>query len=174
MAATATTHLTGSPAADLIFGGSGNDILIGGGGQRHAVWRRRTTTSSATRHSGAFANGVADDPGDDFNFGGPGFDNFVWEPGDGADFNNGGEDGADIFRFFGDADANTFELRQGGTPTHLNAAIGAVVIDNHGVEDIVIGALGGADTITVQDIYATEVVTVNVGCRRGRRGWRMR
>ena len=61
-------------------------------------------------------NGVADDPGNDFNFGGPGFDNFVWEPGDGFDSNNGGEDAADIFRVFGDAADNVFDLRREARP----------------------------------------------------------
>ena len=151
--------LTGGNVDDTIYGGFGNDILIGGAGN---------DTQYGEEGQDIFGNptltpdGVADDPGNDFNFGGPGFDNFVWEPGDGPDSNNGGEDGADIFRGFGSAGADTIDVRQGGTPTHLNVQIGPAVIDNHGIEDIVISSLGGADIISVQDIYATEVVTINV------------
>ena len=158
--------LIGSPAADNIFGGFGNDILVGGAGddfqhgeEGNDIFGNLTLTP----------NGVADDAGVDNNFGGPGFDNFIWEPGDGADFNNGGDDGADIFRFFGNAAANTFLLTTGGTPTHFNAFIGAVLIDNHGIEDVIVDGQGGADTFTVNDLFTTEVVNINVESRRGRR-----
>ena len=36
------------------------------------------------------------------------------------------------------------------------------MIDNHGVEDIIVNALGGTDTITVLDLFPTEVVTLNL------------
>ncbi|MEQ1859298.1 MAG: FG-GAP-like repeat-containing protein [Chthoniobacteraceae bacterium] len=151
--------IIGSPQADTLYGGAGNDVLVGGAGvdsqygeDGNDIFGNPTLTP----------DGVADDAGNDFNFGGPGFDNFVWEPGDGADFNNGGEDGADIFRFFGNAGANVFTLRSGGTPTHFNALIGAVNIDNHGIEDVIVDGQGGADTFTVDDLFATEVVSLNL------------
>ncbi len=151
--------LIGSPNPDEIYGGSGDDILIGGAGEDYQYGEDGNDIfGNATLN----ADGVADDAGIDHNFGGAGFDNFVWEPGDGADINNGGEDGADIFRFFGDANANTFTLRPGGTATHFNALFGAVTIDNHGIEDVVVSALGGADTITVADLFPTEVVSLNL------------
>jgi hypothetical protein len=147
----------GTNLNDIIYGGAGNDILIGGigsdtqyGEDGNDIFGNATLT----------ANGVADDPGVDFNHGGAGFDNFVWEPGDDADFNNGGDDGADIFRFFGDGGANSFILQSGGTPTHFNALFGATTIDNHGIEDVVVDGQGGADTFILNDLYATEVVNV--------------
>ncbi len=154
--------LIGSPLADTIFGGPGNDTLIGGGGNDFQYGEDGNDTFGNPTLT---SNGVADDPGDDFNFGGSGFDNFVWEPGDGEDVNNGGDDGADIFRFFGGAAGDTFTLRSGGTPTHFNALFNAIVIDNHGIEDVLVDPLGGDDTVIVNDLFQTEVlnVTVNAG-----------
>ena len=152
-------NIVGSPNPDLIYGGSGNDVLIGGAGDDYLYGE---DGNDIFGNPNLVNNGVADDPGVDSNFGGAGFDNFVWEPGDGQDINNGGEDAADIFRFFGDANANAFTLRAGGTPTHFNALFGAVNIDNHGIEDVVVSALGGADTITVGDLFPTEVVALNL------------
>ena len=132
-------NIVGSPNPDIIFAGAGNDIIVGGGGD---------DTSHGEDGNDIFGNpslvpnGVADDPGSDFNHGGEGFDNFIWEPGDGPDFNNGGNDAADIFRFFGNAAANVFLLTTGGTPTHFNALIGAVLIDNHGIEDVIVDGQG--------------------------------
>lgn len=152
--------IRGSDLNDVIFGGSGNDILMGGIGNdtQHGEDGR-----DIFGNPGLAADANADDPGTDFNFGGAGDDNFVWEPGDGTDFNQGGNDGADIFRFFGRAaTADTFTLRSGGTPTHLNAVFNAATIDNHGVEDFLINPLTGNDTININDIFATEVVNVTV------------
>jgi Dockerin type I domain/RTX calcium-binding nonapeptide repeat (4 copies) len=149
----------GSDLNDIIYGGAGNDILMGGIGSDTQYGEDGNDNFG---NPALTADGVADDAGTDFSHGGAGFDNFVWEPGDGPDFNNGGDDGADIFRFFGNAGANTFTLREGGTPTHFNALIGALVIDNHGIEDVIVDGQGGADTFTVNDLFTTEVVSINL------------
>lgn len=149
----------GSTLVDSLYGGPGNDILVGGGGDDFLYGEEGNDIFGNTTLT---PNGVADDPGVDSAFGGEGFDNFVWEPGDGADINNGGGDAADIFRFFGNASANAFILRSGGTATHFNALIGAVNIDNHGIEDVVVDGQGGGDTYTVEDLFATEVVSINL------------
>ncbi len=151
--------IVGSPQDDLSFGGAGNDILVGGMG---------SDTQYGEDGNDIFGNptlaadGTADDPGTDFNFGGNGFDNFVWEPGDGTDFNNGGDDGADIFRFFGGAAGDTFVLRPGGTPTHFNAVFNGAVIDNHGIEDVLVDPMAGDDTVAINDLFTTEVVNVSI------------
>ncbi len=151
--------IVGSPQVDSIYGGAGNDILVGGAGNDFEYGEEGNDTFGNLTLT---PDGIADDAGADQAFGGEGFDNFVWEPGDGADVNNGGGDAADIFRFFGNAAANVFTLRQGGTPTHFNALIGALVIDNHGIEDVIVDGQGGADTFVVEDLYATEVVSINL------------
>ncbi|MDA1053079.1 MAG: dockerin type I domain-containing protein [Planctomycetota bacterium] len=157
--------IRGSDLADIIYGGAGNDILMGGLGNDFLYGEEGNDIFGNPTLS---ADGVADDPGADQNFGGAGFDNFVWEAGDGPDVNNGGDDGADIFRFFGNLNGGvpldeTFELRAGGTPTHLNAVFnGVVTVDNHGIEDVIVDGLGGADSFIVNDLFTTEVVSVNL------------
>lgn len=150
----------GSTLVDSLYGGAGNDILVGGAGDDFLYGEEGNDTFGNTTLT---PNGAADDAGNDAAFGGEGFDNFVWEPGDGADINNGGGDAADIFRFFGSAAAGqAFVLRPGGTATHFNALIGAVNIDNHGIEDVIVDGQGGGDTFTVEDLFTTEVVSINL------------
>ena len=156
--------LVGTSEDDILFGGFGNDILIGGGGSDHSFGEEGQDIFG---NADLTTFGVADDPGQDFNFGGPGFDNFVWEPGDANDVNQGGDDGADIFRFIGRAAADTFDLQSGGTPTHFNALFNGVVIDNHGIEDVLVDPLGDNDTINVHDLFATEVVNVTINAAGG-------
>ncbi|MFK8114092.1 MAG: choice-of-anchor Q domain-containing protein [Rubripirellula sp.] len=151
--------IRGSDLNDTIFGSTGNDTLMGGIGNDTSHGELGNDTFG---NPGLASDGTPDDPGTDFNFGGDGFDNFVWEPGDGPDFNQGGDAGSDIFRFFGRAAADTFDLQSGGTPTHFNALFNGVVIDNHGVEDVRLDPLGGNDTINVNDLFATEVVNVTI------------
>jgi Ca2+-binding RTX toxin-like protein len=151
--------LIGSPASDTIFGGAGDDTLIGGGG---VDFQYGEEGNDLFGNPALASNGVADDAGNDVNFGGSGADVFVWEPGDGSDFNNGGDDGGDVFIFFGNGVANTMTLQSGSTPTHLSAVFGAAVIDNVGVEDVVVNPLAGNDTITVNDLFATEVINVTI------------
>ncbi len=157
---------TGSTAALVIDGGTGNDVLIGG-------------TLADTIYGGdgndRFGDPVAgdtaaNDPGNDFYFGGAGFDRFVWDPGDGNDIINGGGDSADIAEYHGDGNANAITLSAaGGAPTHFNITLGGALVDYHGVETVIINALGGADTITVNDLFTTEVasVTINHGTADG-------
>jgi len=156
--------LIGSPAADNIFGGAGNDIIIGGGGVDNEYGEDGNDRFGDLLLTG---NGVADDPGADFMFGGDGIDQFIWEPGDGADVIQGGVDGVDILRFFGGVAAETFTLNPAaGAPTHFNITINAApTIDTHGVEQIIVSGLGGADDFIVADLTPTEVesVLIDVG-----------
>ncbi len=147
--------LIGTPLADNIFGGAGNDILIGGAGVDHEYGEDGNDRFGDLLLTG---NGVADDAGADFMFGGDGIDQFIWEPGDGSDNISGGDDGSDILRFFGDAGANAFVLNPNAVaPTHMNTILGGANVDTHGVEQIIVSGLAGADTFTVADLTPTEV-----------------
>ena len=104
--------LIGSPAADNIFGGPGNDVLIGGGGIDHEYGEEG---NDILGNPSAVGNGAADDPGNDFLFGGDDSDIFVWEPGDGSDTIEGGDGSSDILTFIGAAGIDNFTLTAVGT-----------------------------------------------------------
>ena len=155
--------ISGGLGADLIFGGTGDDILVGGGGDDVVHGEEGNDGfGDPTALAPAVVDATANDPGVDRFFGGPGFDRFVWIRVTEPTSSTAVRMVPTYSEFNGSAGADVFSLRPGGTPTHFNAAIGAVVIDNHGVEDIIVNALGGADTITVLDLFPTEVVTLNL------------
>ncbi len=164
MPATQTTQIYGGEGSDLligtqyfdrIYGGAGNDTIVGLGGVDHEYGEDGNDRFGDLLLTG---NGVADDGGSDAMFGGDGIDQFIWEPGDGSDVIQGGVDGADILRFFGDAGANAFFLiPAAAAPTHMNTILGAATVDTHGVEQIIVDGRTGADTFTVSDLTPTEV-----------------
>ena len=157
--------LIGSPAADLIYGGAGNDILIGGDGVDHEYGEAGNDQFGDLSLTG---NGVADDAGNDFLFGGDGADTFIWEPGDGSDAVQGGDDAGDVLRFLGSAAANAFLLSANSTdPTHFNLALGAATVDTSGVEQVILSALAGGDSVTVSDLTTTEIKAVNIDLGAG-------
>jgi hypothetical protein len=158
-------NLRGSPGTDAIYGADGNDTLVGAGGddQVHGeAGNDRIGDDSIT------GDGVADDPGNDVMFGGDGIDQFVWEPGDGDDVIQGGDDEADILRFFGAATDDGVTLQPNAlAPTHLNLLLAFELVDTHGVEQIIVSTLDGDDGINVRDLTPTEVVAVNINLGAG-------
>ncbi len=147
--------LTGGNVIDSIYGGNGNDTIIGGAGADHEYGEAGNDLFGDPTTAG---NGTADDAGADFMFGGDGIDQFVWEPGDGSDVVQGGDDGADILRFFGsDATADAITVTGGAAGTHLNTTLGAATVDTHGVEQVFVTGRTGGDTITVNDVTESEL-----------------
>jgi Ca2+-binding RTX toxin-like protein len=126
------------PAASL-FGGDGNDVLTGGSGDD-------------------FVEGGA---GNDTAFLGAGDDTFQWDPGDGSDTVEG-QGGRDALTFTGSDSAERFDLSANGDRARFTRDVGGVTMDLGGVEEIDLSALGGADTITVNDQSATGLNTFNV------------
>jgi Ca2+-binding RTX toxin-like protein len=99
--------------------------------------------------------------GNDAAFMGAGDDTFVWNPGDGSDTVEG-QGGQDTMQFNG-ANANeNIELSANGSRLRLTRDVGSVTMDVDGVEQVNVVALGGADTITLNDLSATDVVEVNL------------
>ncbi len=151
--------IVGSPIADIIFGGAGNDTLIGAGGVDYIYGEDGNDLFGEP----AVADPAANDAGNDFLFGGAGVDRFVWDPGDGNDVISGGDDDGDVAEFHGNANANTFGLlANAAIPSHLNLTFGAVLMTYAGIESLTLNALGGADTVTVADLYTTGLKTLNV------------
>jgi Ca2+-binding RTX toxin-like protein len=120
-------------------GGLGNDVFLGSEGND-------------------FINGG---DGDDLALMGAGDDTFVWNPGDDNDTLEG-QDGFDTMLFNGANVAENIDIVANGGRVIFFRNIANVTMDLNDVEGIDFNALGGADTITVQDLSGTDVVEVNL------------
>ena len=129
-------------------GGAGNDTLLGSNGIDALI-------------GGADNDSIDGQQGNDIVFLGTGDDVFQWDPGDGSDLVEG-QDGNDTLVFNGSATSELFELLPNGQRTRLTRNIASIVMDLAGIEKINLNALGGADTITVNDMTGTALTEVNV------------
>jgi Ca2+-binding RTX toxin-like protein len=132
--------LDGGAGNDTIHGGDGNDRLLGGDGND-------------------FIDGNG---GNDSAFLGAGTDTFQWDPGDGSDIVEG-QHGSDKMIFNGsNAPAENIDISANGNRVRFFRDVGNITMDLNGVEVIDLNALGGADSITVNDQLATDVSVVNL------------
>jgi len=100
--------------------------------------------------------------GNDVAFLGSGDDTFVWNPGDGSDVVEG-QDGMDTLVFNGANINESFDVAANGDRVRLVRNVGTVTMDLDDVEQIDLNTLGGADTITVNDLSGTDLTQMNVG-----------
>jgi Ca2+-binding RTX toxin-like protein len=124
---------------DQISGGNGNDTLSGGAGD----------------------DVVDGNQGSDSAFLGDGSDSFVWDAGDGSDRVEG-QTGTDRLVFNGADGAESIDLSANGSRATLVRDVGHVTMDLNGVEQVDTNALGGADTVTVDDLSGTDVTEVGI------------
>jgi Ca2+-binding RTX toxin-like protein len=136
---TTPTILAGGAGRDTLSGGSGAETLLGGPGN----------------------DSIDGNRGADTGLLGPGNDTFIWDPGDGSDKVEG-QRGADTMVFNGAAAAEQVDLSANGTRLRFFRNPGSVLMDTAGVERVDFNALGGADVVTLNDLKATDVRTVNV------------
>jgi Ca2+-binding RTX toxin-like protein len=129
-------------------GGDGNDVLNGGNG-------------ADTLLGGAGNDTVDGNGGNDTAFLGAGNDVFVWDPGDGSDVVEGQAD-ADTLRFNGAAGAEIFAASSNGGRLLFTRNVGNIVMDVDDVETLELNALGGIDTVTVNDLGPTDVAVVDL------------
>ena len=141
-----------------INGGAGADILTGSQGNDLVI--------------GGDGNDVA--------LLGAGDDTFVWNPGDGSDTVEG-QAGNDTMLFNGANVSENIDISANGERVRFFRDIANVTMDLNDVERIDFNALGGADTITVNDLSGTDVTAVNLDLgapaarrRRGRQRHRQR
>jgi hypothetical protein len=99
--------------------------------------------------------------GNDTLTGSQGNDDFLWTPGDGRDTIEGG-DGHDRIVVDGSDAADQFDVSANGTRARVTSAVDGGTVDGGGVETIVLNPLGGADTVTVNDLTGTAVTGVGV------------
>jgi Ca2+-binding RTX toxin-like protein len=131
--------LNGGAGNDTITGGDGNDFLNGGDGNDLIVGGRGSDTAMM----------------------GAGDDTFVWNPGEGSDIVQG-QDGQDAMIFNG-ADLNeNINISATGDHVRFTRDLGNVTMDLDEVERVDFNALGGADTITVNDLSATDLTELNL------------
>jgi Ca2+-binding RTX toxin-like protein len=131
--------IDGGPGNDTITGGDGDDTLLGGdgndvinGGRGHDLVRM-----------------------------GAGDDTFVWNPGDGSDVVEG-DAGNDTMVFNGANIAEQIDISANGQRVRFTRDVGNITMDLNAVEAIDFNALGGADTITVNDLTGTGLTQVNL------------
>jgi Ca2+-binding RTX toxin-like protein len=123
----------GGNGHDTLDGGDGVELFIGGNG-RDAVDGNR---------------------GNDTALLGNGRDIFRWDPGDGSDVVEG-ENGTDTLDFNGAGVDEIMSLSPNGERSLFLRNIGNIRMDMNGVERLDLTALGGADTVTVNDMSGTD------------------
>ena len=133
------TTLRGGDGSDNVAGGSGAETLRGGDG----------------------SDSIDGNVDNDIAFMGDGDDTFVWDPGDGSDVIEG-QDGADTMLFNGAGAAEQVDLSANGTRLKFFRVQANITMDTAGVERVDFNALGGADTVTVNDLKGTDVGNVNL------------
>jgi Ca2+-binding RTX toxin-like protein len=133
------TRIDGGPGNDTIAGGAGAETLIGGPGN----------------------DTIDGNAGNDTSDLGPADDSFVWDPGDGSDSIEGGP-GSDALVFNGAAASETVDLSANGNRLRFFRSPANITMDTHGVETVDFNALGGADTVTVNDLSRTDVKNVDL------------
>jgi Ca2+-binding RTX toxin-like protein len=131
--------LDGGTGNDRITGGDGNDKIFGGDGDDLVFGGR----------------------GNDTAFLGAGNDSFVWNPGDASDTVEG-QGGQDTLQFNGANIAEKIDLSANGSRLRLTRDIATIAMDLNGFEQVNVVALGGADTITVNNLAGTGVAAVNL------------
>jgi Ca2+-binding RTX toxin-like protein len=123
----------------VMNGGLGNDIFLGSEGDD-------------------LVNGG---DGDDTALLGAGDDTFVWNPGDDNDTLEG-QAGFDRMLFNGANAAENIDIAANGGRVRFFRNVANVVMDLNDIEGIDFNALGGADTIVVNDLSGTDVVEINL------------
>jgi hypothetical protein len=137
--ATEATRIDGGNGDDTLIGGSGAEVFLGGNGDD-------------------FVDGNG---GVDSAFLGRGNDVFVWDPGDASDIVEG-DRGSDTLVFNGAAGSEAFAATADGGRVLFTRNLGNIVMDLDNVELIDVRALGGTDTVTVNDVSGTDLDRVDV------------
>jgi Ca2+-binding RTX toxin-like protein len=131
--------LQANAIALTLNGGAGTDFLIGSQGND-------------------LINGGT---GNDTALMGAGDDTFVWNPGDGSDIVEG-QAGNDTMLFNGANVNERFDVSANGGRVRFTRDVANITMDLNGVEGINLNALGGSDTVTVNDLTGTGLTRLNV------------
>jgi len=136
-----------------ISGGGGNDSLQGG---------QTVIAPQNETFVGGPGNDLVDGgKGNDTAYLGDGADTFRWDNGEGSDVVEG-QDGTDRLLFNGAAVAENVTMSANGGRLTFFRVQGNVTMDTDGVEIVDDNAIGGADTVTVNDLTGTDVTQTNI------------
>jgi hypothetical protein len=132
----------------IVIGGSGDDHLLGGSGNELFF--------------GGLGNDFVDgNGGADTAFLGGSNDTFVWDPGDGNDTVEGGS-GFDTHVFNGAGGNEIFAATADGHRVRFTRSTGSIVMDLNDIEALDVNALGGTDSVTINDLAGTGLTDVTV------------
>ena len=160
--------VNGLAAQVTVSGVDGLDLLIVNGGAGNDTINAsalRTGLANLTINGGDGNDTITGSAGNDLVNGGrgndvanlgAGNDTFVWNPGEGSDAVDGGA-GNDTLQFVGANVNESINISANGGHAILSRDVGSVTMDLDNVETIDVNALGGADTITVNDMSKTDV-----------------
>ncbi len=138
LAALIKITVDGGAGGDTILGSNGADLLLGGD-----------------------SNDLVDgQQGSDLALLGSGNDTFQWDPGDGNDTIEG-QGNTDTMLFNGSAGNEIFAATANGGRVLFTRNLGNIVMDLDDVDSVDLNALGGADTLTVNDLSGTDMVELN-------------
>ncbi|QOZ27723.1 calcium-binding protein [Bradyrhizobium sp. CCBAU 51753] len=146
-----TINASALPAGQLhltIDAGDGDDTVIGSAGADTIIGGIGNDTVTGGR-------------GDDTALLGDGDDTLIWNPGDGSDVVEG-QAGTDTLQFNGANIAEKFDISANGGRVRFTRDVANIVMDLNGVEKINIDALGGADTVTVNDLSGTNAQQIAI------------
>jgi hypothetical protein len=136
-----------------IAGGDGNDSLEGG--------QVQVAAENETFTGGDGSDFVDGGKGNDTAHLGDGNDSFRWDNGEGSDAIEG-QDGRDTMVFNGAAASENVTLTANKRRLTFFRIQGNVTMDTDGVETVDFNALGGTDSVTVNDLTGTDVTETNL------------
>src|SRR5262249_21135572 len=122
-----------------IDGTTGDDVIVGTAGADQVVASRGNDTICA----------------------GDGDDTILWNPGDGSDVVEG-QAGQDSLLFNCANVRERIDMSANGARLGFTRDVANIVMDVDGTERITFNALGGADTVTVNDLTGTDVADVAI------------
>jgi len=124
---------------DRVATGDGNDLVLGGNGDDTVDGNRGVDTAVL----------------------GSGDDRFIWDAGDGSDVVDGGF-GSDTLEFNGAPGAEAMSLSANGRSSVFLRDPGLIRMDMHDVEILDLAALGGLDTVAVNDLSQSTFRQANI------------
>lgn len=140
------------PKANM-FGGDGNDTLIGGSGADQLFGQDGNDTLLGKGGDDLLFGGNGNDvltggAGTDQAFGEAGNDQMIWNPGDGTDLNEGGDDNDTVVVNGGNGD-EVFTVTANGSRVRLDRTSPAPFsVDIGTSENLIVNGNGGNDSIT--------------------------